>query len=133
MVDFIKSEIGVMKLRWKHFLVLVAASLVPLLAVTWITQNASRRLGKAISGKAQNTLKDTISQEMVRATHSYANLIDSGGFATEQSLKMLVARAELALALPPSTSYKALLCCRLRRSSGNSQRYGTIDELPNPL
>jgi len=90
-----------MKLRWKHFLVLVAASLVPLLTVTWITQNASRRLGKAISGKAQNTLKDTISQEMVRATHSYANLIDSGGFATEQSLKMLVAQAELALALPP--------------------------------
>ena len=88
-----------MKLRWKHFLVLVAASLVPLLAVTWTTQKASRRLGKSISGKAQNTLKDTISQEMVRATRSYANLIDTGGFATEQALKRLAARAELALAL----------------------------------
>ena len=90
-----------MKLRWKHFLVLVAASLLPLLAVTWITQNASRRLGKTISGKAQNALKDTISQEMVRATRSYANLIDSGGFASEQALKRLAACAELALVLPP--------------------------------
>jgi len=92
---------GVMKLRWKHFLVLVAASLVPLLAVTWITQNASRRLGKTISGKAQNTLKNRISKEMVRATRSYADLIDAGGFATEQALKRLAARAELALVLPP--------------------------------
>jgi sigma-B regulation protein RsbU (phosphoserine phosphatase) len=58
-------------------------------------------LGKTISGKAQNTLKDTISQEMVRATRSYADLIDTGGFATEQALKRLAARAELALALPP--------------------------------
>ena len=55
---------GVMKLRWKYFLVLVAASLVPLFAVTWITQKASRRLGKTISERAQNTLTDTVRQEM---------------------------------------------------------------------
>lgn len=40
-----------MKLRWKYFLVLVTASLVPLLTVTWISQNASRRLGKTIAGR----------------------------------------------------------------------------------
>ena len=95
-----------MKLRWKHFLVLVAVSLVPLLAVTWVTQNASRRLGNTISGKAQNTLEETISREMVRATRSYADLIDSGGFATEQALRGLAARAELALALPPPPPIK---------------------------
>ena len=70
---------GVMKLRWKYFLVLVAASLVPLLAVTWITQNASRRLGKTISERAQNTLTDTVRQEMVRATRSYAAFSHLGG------------------------------------------------------
>ena len=90
-----------MKLRWKHFLVLLAASLVPLLAVTLITQNASRRLGKTISGKVQNTITDTVRQEMVRATRSYATLISLGGFASEQSIQMLAAQAELALALPP--------------------------------
>ena len=92
---------GIMKLRWKHFLVLLAASLVPLLAVTWITQNASGRLGNTISERAQNTLTDTVRQEMVRATRSYATLSFLGGFASEQCIQRLAAQAELALALPP--------------------------------
>ncbi|MDX2495794.1 MAG: SpoIIE family protein phosphatase [Desulfuromusa sp.] len=90
-----------MKLRWKYFLVLVAASLVPLLTVTWISQNASRRLGETISERAQNNLTETISQEMVRATRNYSDLINLGGFAAEQVLRRLAARAELALTLPP--------------------------------
>ncbi len=95
-----------MKLRWKHFLVLVAASLVPLLTVTWISQNASRRLGKTISGRAQNTLTDTIKQEMVRATRSYAAFSLLGGLATEFALKVIAAQVELALALPPPSPTK---------------------------
>ncbi len=90
-----------MKLRWKYFLVLIAASLVPLLTVTWISQNASRRLGKTISGRAQNTLTDTVKQEMVRATRSYAAFSLLGGVTTELALRVLAAKAELALALPP--------------------------------
>ncbi|MGD9300358.1 MAG: SpoIIE family protein phosphatase [Desulfobacterales bacterium] len=90
-----------MKLRWKYFLILVTASLVPLLTVTWISQNASRRLGNTISEKARNNLTETISQEMVSATRNYADLINLGGFASEQVLRRLAARAELALALPP--------------------------------
>jgi len=90
-----------MKLRWKHFLVLVTASLVPLLVVTWITQNASRRLGYTISERARTTLTDTVRQEMVRATRSYATLSLLGGFASEQAIQRLAAQAELALALPP--------------------------------
>ena len=90
-----------MKLRWKHFLVLLAASLVPLLAVTWITQNASRRLGNTISERVQNTLTDTVRQEMVRATRSYAAFSHLGGVTTELALRVLAGKAELALALPP--------------------------------
>jgi len=90
-----------MKLRWKYFLVLVTASLIPLLAVTWISQNASRRLGKTIAGKAQNTLTETIKQEMVSTTRSYAVFSLLGGQTTEFALKVLAAKAELALALPP--------------------------------
>ncbi|MBW2336939.1 MAG: SpoIIE family protein phosphatase [Deltaproteobacteria bacterium] len=94
-----------MKLRWKYFLVLVAASLVPLLAVTWISQNASRRLGKTISGKAQNTLTNTVKQEMVRATRSYAAFSLLGRQTTEFALRLLAIEAELALALrPPSAT-----------------------------
>ncbi len=90
-----------MKLRWKHFLVLITASLVPLLTVTWIGHNASRRLGKTISTKAQNTLTDTIKQEMVRVTRSYAALSLQEGTTTEFAVRWLAAQAELALTLPP--------------------------------
>jgi sigma-B regulation protein RsbU (phosphoserine phosphatase) len=90
-----------MKLRWKHFLVLLAASLVPLLTVTWISQNASRRLGKTISSRAQNTLTDTVKQEMVRAARSYAAFSLLEGTTTEFALRWLAGEAELALALPP--------------------------------
>jgi sigma-B regulation protein RsbU (phosphoserine phosphatase) len=95
-----------MKLRWKHFLVLVTASLVPLLAVTWITQNASRRLGKTISEKAENTLTDSVRQEMVRETRSYAAFSHLGGVTTHLALRLLAAKAELALALPPPSLTK---------------------------
>ena len=90
-----------MKLRWKYFLVLLAASLVPLLTVTWISQNASRRLGKTISGRAQNTLTETIQQEMVRTTRSYAAFSLLGAQTATLALRLLTAKAELALALPP--------------------------------
>ena len=90
-----------MKLRWKHFLVLIAASLVPLLTVTWISQNASRRLGKTISDRAQTTLTDTVKQEMVRTTRNYAAFSLQEGTTTEFALRWLAAEAELALALPP--------------------------------
>jgi sigma-B regulation protein RsbU (phosphoserine phosphatase) len=89
-----------MKLRWKHFLVLVSASLLPLLAVTWVTKNASLRLGETVSTRAQTTLTDTVRQEMVRATRSYASLSLLGGFASEQTIQRLASQAELALALP---------------------------------
>ena len=97
---------GVMKLRWKYFLVLVAASLVPLLVVTWISQNASRRLGKTISESAQNTLTETVTQEMVRATRSYAAFSLLGGQTTELTLRWLAAKVEVALALPPPAPAK---------------------------
>jgi sigma-B regulation protein RsbU (phosphoserine phosphatase) len=92
---------GIMKLRWKYFLVLLAASLVPLLVVTWITQNASQRLGQSISGKAQNTLADTVRQEMVRATRSYAAFSHLGEVTTKLALRVIAGQAELALTLPP--------------------------------
>ncbi len=90
-----------MKLRWKYFLVLVCASLIPLLAVTSTTKNTSRHLGETISARARTTITDTVRQEMVRATRSYAMVSSLGGFASEQALQKLATQATLALALPP--------------------------------
>ena len=95
-----------MQLRWKHFLVLVAASLIPLLAVTWITQSASRRLGETISERAQNTLTETVQQQMVRVTSSYAAYSHLGEITTELALRVLAGQAELALALPAPSPTK---------------------------
>lgn len=95
-----------MKLRWKHFLVLVSASLIPLLVVTLVSQDASTRLGKKISEKARNTLLENAKEEMVRATGSYANLSLLGGIVYEQAIRGLGARAELALILPAPPAEK---------------------------
>ena len=61
-----------MKLRWKYFIVLLAASLVPMLAVTAISQQASKSLGKSISAKTQTALMETVRREIVSATENYA-------------------------------------------------------------
>ena len=103
---------GVMKLRWKYFLVLVAASLVPLLTVTWISQNASRRLGKTISGRAQNTLTDTVKQEMVRATRSYAAFSLLGGMTTELALRGAGCQSRARPGPAAAVTYQNLLCRR---------------------
>lgn len=95
-----------MKLRWKHFLVLLVVSLAPLLAVTWISQNASRRLGKTISGRARNVLADEVRQSMVTAARSYAEITLRGGLATELALQVLAAKAELALSQSPPARAK---------------------------
>jgi sigma-B regulation protein RsbU (phosphoserine phosphatase) len=49
-----------MKLRWKYFLVLLVASLTPMLAVTLISQNASKKLARSISAQTQTVLMDTV-------------------------------------------------------------------------
>lgn len=90
-----------MKLRWKYFLVLLLASLVPLLTVTWISQTASSRLGKTISEKARNALTETVRREMVVAARNYAAISIRGKLSIELALQLLVAQAELTLTLPP--------------------------------
>jgi len=140
-----------MKLRWKHFLVLVTASLVPLLTVTWISHNTSRRLGKTISGRAQNTLTETVKQEMVRSTRSYAAFSLLQGTTTEFALRWLAAETELALTLPPPSLTKIYYAADFNdpssapedmapsanhpiRSEGGSETYGSISkEYPNFL
>ncbi len=97
---------GNMKLRWKHFLVLISASLIPLLAVTLVSQDASSRLGKTISEKARDTLLNTAKEEMVRATGYFASLSLMGGMFYEQAIQRLGARAELALTQPARSDAK---------------------------
>ena len=61
-----------MKLRWKYFIVLLVASLVPMIAVTIISQKASKELGESISAQTQQALTQTVRREIVSATENYA-------------------------------------------------------------
>ena len=95
-----------MKLRLKYFLVLVAASLIPMTTVTWISWNASRRLGQTISGKAEETLTDTVKREMVRTARSYAAFSLMKGESAQFALKWLAATAASDMAHTPPPSAK---------------------------
>jgi len=89
-----------MKLRWKYFIVLLVASLVPLATVTWISQKASGKLGKSISAQARQTLTETVSREMVFATENYAMITRQAKASSEFALQVLAKEAERTLILP---------------------------------
>ena len=89
-----------MKLRWKYFIVLLVASLVPLATVTWISQKASGKLGGSISAQARQTLTETVSREMVFATENYAMITRQAKASSEFALQVLAKEAERILILP---------------------------------
>lgn len=90
-----------MKLRWKYFIVLLVASLVPLATVTWISQKASGKLGESISAQARQTLTETVSREMVFATENYAMITRQAKASSEFALQVLAKEAERILILSP--------------------------------
>ena len=90
-----------MKLRWKYFIVLLVASLVPLATVTWISQKASGKLGESISAQVRQTLTETVSREMVFATENYAMITRQAKASSEFALQVLAKEAERILILSP--------------------------------
>ena len=90
-----------MKLRWKYFIVLLVASLVPLATVTWISLKASGKLGESISAQARQTLTETVSREMVFATENYAMITRQAKASSEFALQVLAKEAERILILSP--------------------------------
>ena len=89
-----------MKLRWKYFIVLLVASLVPMVAVTAISQKASRELGESISAQTQQALTETVRREIVSATENYAMITRRSKPSFEFALHALVREAGLILNLP---------------------------------
>ena len=89
-----------MKLRWKYFIVLLVASLAPMLAVTIISQKASKELGASISIQTQQALTDTVRREIVSATENYALITRRAKSSYEFALHALIREAGLILNLP---------------------------------
>ena len=89
-----------MKLKWKVFIVLLAASLLPMAVITIFTQRASRELGESISAQNKQALSETVRREIVSATKNYAIITGKEKSALEFALRLLILEAEKALARP---------------------------------
>ena len=99
-----------MKLKWKFFIVLLVASLVPMAAVTFFSHRASNELGKSISAQTRQTLTETVRREIVSATENYAMITGRAKSSLELALRLLISEAEKVLAKPlpnPGTIYFA--------------------------
>jgi phosphoserine phosphatase RsbU/P len=93
-----------MKLRWKFFLVLLLASLVPMATVMTISQKACRKLGQSISNQVYNVLTDTAKKEIVEAAENYALISQRGKIAIEFALLMMVKEIEKNIIFAPPLS-----------------------------
>jgi phosphoserine phosphatase RsbU/P len=90
-----------MKLRWKYFLILLVASLVPMVIVTGISQNASKKLGKSLSTETYHTLVQSARREIITATENYAMITLRAKTTLELALQVLIRESAIALALGP--------------------------------
>jgi phosphoserine phosphatase RsbU/P len=84
-----------MKIRWKLFFILLVASLTPMVAVTLISLNASKRLGRTILTQTQSELMETVRREIVSATENYALITRRSKSSIEFALAALIREAGL--------------------------------------
>jgi sigma-B regulation protein RsbU (phosphoserine phosphatase) len=89
-----------MKLRWKYFIVLLVASLTPMLAVTFTSQNASKKLSETLSAQTQAELMETVRREILSATENYALITRRSKSSMEFALAALVREVGILQSLP---------------------------------
>lgn len=90
-----------MKLRWKSFFVLLAASLIPLMVVTFFNHKASYKLSETVSMTTRQALTDAIRQEIIFATVNYAQITKGAKASMEFALQLLVEKAGSLFDYPP--------------------------------
>jgi phosphoserine phosphatase RsbU/P len=95
-----------MKIRWKLFLILLVASLTPMMAVTLISQNASKKLGRTILNQTQSELIETVRREILSATENYALITRRSKSSIEFALAALIREAGLTQARPAAEDTK---------------------------
>ncbi|WP_136808770.1 SpoIIE family protein phosphatase [Desulfosediminicola flagellatus] len=95
-----------MKLQWKSFIILLLASLIPMMLVTSFTQKASIELGAAISDQTQDALTETVRREIVSATENYAMITLGAKSSVEFALQLLAKEAAEVLNSPVSETEK---------------------------
>ena len=90
-----------MKIRWKFFLILFAFSLVPLIAVTHISQEGTEKLGQSIIDDSRQNLLEIASKALELTVSNYAKILHNIGSAVELGLVVIANSAERALSQAP--------------------------------
>ncbi|MEJ2638567.1 MAG: PDC sensor domain-containing protein [Desulfosarcinaceae bacterium] len=93
-----------MKIRWKLCFILLVASLTPMMAVTLISQNASKKLGRTILTQTQAELMETVRREILAATENYALITRRSKSSIEFALAALIREAGLTQNRPAQKS-----------------------------
>jgi sigma-B regulation protein RsbU (phosphoserine phosphatase) len=89
-----------MNIRTKLLLILLAFSLTPLIAVTIISQQGTRRLGKTVSEDSFKNLTEITSKALEQTASISARAILQSKTGLEYALLVLAAQAEQALTSP---------------------------------
>ena len=89
-----------MKLKWKFFIVLLLASLVPLAVVSFFSYKTSKKLGESISAQTSQALSETVRREIVSATENYAMITGRAKLSLELALHVLISEVEKILTRP---------------------------------
>ncbi|MCP4695147.1 MAG: SpoIIE family protein phosphatase [Desulfobacterales bacterium] len=90
-----------MKIRWKFFIILLAFSLTPLLALTMIHQNSVRALGESISGDTRRNLTEMTRKTLLMSVKDVAVLALVSKHGVEYALQVLANEVEQALVEDP--------------------------------
>ena len=93
-----------MRLRWKFLLLLLFFSLVPLVAVTGISQHTTRRLGETISNLAKRHRTEIVSKELQQTAEDYVKILVLEKETVELSLSTVAREAERFLASSPGAA-----------------------------
>jgi len=94
------SSENLMKLKWKYFIILLIASLVPMAVVTFFSHKASHELGESISTQTKQALSEAVRREIVSATENYAMITGRAKLSLELALHLLISEAEKVIAGP---------------------------------
>ncbi len=110
-----------MRLRWKFFLVLLAFSLVPLVALTLFTRNHVVRLGRTIADEARTYMAGVVKNELRQTAEDYALVLRRSKSAMDFSLTVLASQAERAIARPRTPGKARARVYRAAEVAGNGE------------
>ncbi|MCH8253149.1 MAG: SpoIIE family protein phosphatase [Planctomycetes bacterium] len=90
-----------MSIRWKLLILLLVMVLVPLMVVSLVNGNATRRLGNDLARQSREAVTDLTRSQLLQAVEDYATILQRERDAMELTIKTQAREVERFLAEPP--------------------------------